>query len=1086
MIHQRARAGIAGLVAVATASTAVLTSSAVAASAQSPARPAHPGGPTTVTLVTGDVVTLGGQQGVRITAAPGREHIGFRTHTDPQGDTHVVPADALTAVSAGRVDPRLFDVSELARAGYGDADRADLPLIVDYPGATPRTAGTRTVRELPSMSAAVLRADKDSRFWAAAGTSANKIWLDGKVRANLDRSVAQIGAPEAWEAGHTGKGTTVAVLDTGIDATHPDLSDAVADAKDFTESESGVDDRFGHGTHVASIITGAGERYRGVAPDATLLNGKVLDDNGGGYESGIIAGMEWAANGGADVINMSLGGGPTDGTDPMSQAVNQLSADTGALFVIAAGNSGSPESIGSPGSADAALTVGAVDRDDQLAEFSSRGPRAGDGAIKPDITAPGVGIVAAEAANAVIGEPVEDGYIALDGTSMATPHVAGAAAILAGVHPDWTGDRLKATLMASAAPNAELSVFEQGTGRVDVAAAVTSTVSAAPASLSLGVTQWPHEDDQPIAKTLTYTNSGTEPISMSLATDLRGPDGAASPAGMFTLSASELTVPAGGSAEVTLTTDTRVEAENGVHSGTVVATAGDTVVRTPVAVTREVESYDITLTFLDHNGAPTPEYSFRFVDVNNPNGYNAYDESGTVVARVPKGEFYFDGWVQTPTGGRSWLTTDLTEPKVVVTGPAEFVFDARDGVRPGFTVDDPDAKAGRAQLSYLMTTSWGETGSMSYLPGFDNLWVRPSRSAVPGAFEFSAEAKLAEPDGTGVAPGFHASPYLYNLRRAVDGQVPAELNFRVTNQELAKVSSTHAVATPGTFGVREDFVTMPLPHTLTEYYTPDTEWFGSFYETSTSWTDGYPPPVALGATDGAPRSYRLGTSTKERWNVGVFSPGLPANQYSSGGDIARSGDSLAIQVSLFGDQNLWRTGYHAGAVGGTEVLRDGEVIARSEYPGYLEAALPPEQATYTVRASATQPGPLSTTVEAEWTFASAHAGVEWTPVPALVVRYAPNLDEHNAAPAGRKFRFPVNVQRNGAESPGRVDPPTVEVSFDDGKTWGPATLSRSRGGWTAEVEHPGDAEFVSLRSSVADGDGNVAKQTVIHAYALTS
>jgi subtilisin family serine protease len=219
-------------------------------------------------------------------------------------------------------------------------------LIVDFSGRTPRVAGARVGRELPALSSAAVSAERSADFWATA-KNANRVWLDGPVHASLDRSVPQIGAPEAWAAGHTGAGTTVAVLDTGIDVTHSDLSDAVVGARNFTGSET-EDDRQGHGTHVASIITGDGEKHRGVAPDAALLNGKVLDDTGYRLESWIIAGMEWAAAGGADMVNMSLGSPtPSDGTDPMSQAVDTLTANTGTLFVIASGNSGGP--VASPG-----------------------------------------------------------------------------------------------------------------------------------------------------------------------------------------------------------------------------------------------------------------------------------------------------------------------------------------------------------------------------------------------------------------------------------------------------------------------------------------------------------------------------------------------------------------------------------------------------------------------------------------------------------------------------------------------------------------------------------------------------------------
>ncbi|MFI2467992.1 S8 family serine peptidase [Streptomyces globisporus] len=148
----------------------------------------------------------------------------------------------------------------------------------------------------------------------------------------------------------------MAVLDTGADQSHPDLAGRVTAAEDFSGSGSTAD-KFGHGTHVASVVggsgvgSGSGSTPRGVAPGAWLLVGKVLGDDGFGSSSQVIAGMEWAVEQGADVVTMSLGSsGASDGTDPMSLALNDLSRRSGALFVVAAGNDGEQgtRTVGSP------------------------------------------------------------------------------------------------------------------------------------------------------------------------------------------------------------------------------------------------------------------------------------------------------------------------------------------------------------------------------------------------------------------------------------------------------------------------------------------------------------------------------------------------------------------------------------------------------------------------------------------------------------------------------------------------------------------------------------------------------------------
>ncbi|WP_406380299.1 S8 family peptidase [Streptomyces sp. NBC_00197] len=464
----------------------------------------------TVRLLTGDSVTVGasadGKQVASVEPGPGRKRILFRTF-EHDGHLTVLPSDAGDLVASGRLDRGLFDVTALVAQHYDTAHTRALPLIVSRPAGVEAAAVSRLtafaadkspVRRLKSIGAQSVRvADgdlgafwkeitgaDDSRTTATELKTVPRVWLDGRVNAVLDRSTAQIGAPAVWDAGYHGEGVKVAVLDTGVDQTHPDLAGRIAEAQDFSGS-TGTNDVFGHGTHVASIVGGTGAASggtrKGVAPAAQLLVGKVLGDDGFGSESQVIAGMEWATEQGAKVVNMSLGSDQaTDGTDPMSLAVNELSDRTGALFVVAAGNSGEQGAgtVGSPGAADSALTVGAVDRDDSLAPFSSRGPRVGDGAVKPDVTAPGVGIVAARAAGTTMGDPVDANYVAASGTSMATPHVAGAAALLAQRHPDWTGSRLKDALTSTAHTMPGQEVSEQGGGRIDLPAAVLGSVTA--------------------------------------------------------------------------------------------------------------------------------------------------------------------------------------------------------------------------------------------------------------------------------------------------------------------------------------------------------------------------------------------------------------------------------------------------------------------------------------------------------------------------------------------------------------------------------------------------------------------------------
>jgi len=295
----------------------------------------------------------------------------------------------------------------------------------------------------------------------------------------LDESTAQISAPEVWNVGYDGSGVTVAVIDTGIDASHPDLKGKVIGWKDFVNNKTTPYDDNGHGTHVAGIIASTGAasdgKYKGVAPGAKLVGVKVLSAEGSGSVSTIIAGVDWVIQHkdkyNIKVINLSLGGSESsDGTDALSQEVDKAWED-GIVVCVAAGNSG-PDTytIGSPAAAPDVITVGAVDKNDVITSFSSRGPTA-DGRLKPEVVAPGNWIISDRAAGTQLtNELVGQYYVAAPGTSMATPHVSGAVALLREAHPDWTPDKIKYVLEITAdVVNASaIAGIAYGAGRINV------------------------------------------------------------------------------------------------------------------------------------------------------------------------------------------------------------------------------------------------------------------------------------------------------------------------------------------------------------------------------------------------------------------------------------------------------------------------------------------------------------------------------------------------------------------------------------------------------------------------------------------
>ena len=607
-----------------------------------------------VTLITGDRVLVWMDEEGRIVslavepADPRRLGQHFLIFT-LGNDTYVIPS----WVDLTKFDRELFNINRLIR---DECDKLPhIPVIIQYSEEFRRRMGAQTVtedqqEEIHHILEEVERRGKVRHVFSIASLLSadiekaklrgfsellmespivQRVWLNRRIYVKLSDSVPLIGAPYAWSLCYNGSGIKIAILDTGINKTHPSLDDfddnpATYDPKVIVE-ESFVEepdpepmDYNGHGTHCAGIAAatqsifiwpsdggsrvlvdeeyetpiysklwielddwenndiiyyeynftlimsngtsyvksgrsietmgdiydevsydedgdGAPDLFRriyiyayssdddtlygyvkawngtewvpiskmvvgpGVAPGAYLWNVKVLNRWGWGYWDWVIAGIEFAAYGPdgepntgdeADILSMSLGSDWwSDGSDPVSMAVD-AAVDAGRIVVVAAGNWGEYSTIGVPATAKKAITVGATTKSDELAFFSSCGPTV-DMRVKPDVLAPGVGITSS----------APWGAASWSGTSMATPHVAGAAAILkqaSGFEPPL----IKSWLISTADLLPGYNVYQQGGGRINLTSALNTAVLPHPATISFGV----YDDNTTDSATITLYN----------------------------------------------------------------------------------------------------------------------------------------------------------------------------------------------------------------------------------------------------------------------------------------------------------------------------------------------------------------------------------------------------------------------------------------------------------------------------------------------------------------------------------------------------------------------------------------------------
>ncbi len=413
-------------------------------------------------------------QDKRLEPVPDEVIVKFKAPDGIRAEANVFPEDIVPlkkpALMAGslKLESMSFesrDDTVLVKVPPGEAEKAAMAYLTrpDVEWAMPNAriqVPTPGVPNLPAPGApgaGAGTAELPRIHIAVNDPLAGKQWY-------LDR----IGAPAAW-ATSTGVGVIVAVLDTGVDDAHPDLAGAVELGTDFTTKKGDSRDKHGHGTHVAGIIAARkdnGQGIVGVAPGANILAVRVLDERGSSGIFSVARGIKFAADYAKRtkkkvVINLSLGASMP--IDPIDFVAGWYASRQGALLVAAAGNDGG--AVGVPAKHRYFMAVAATDQGDAKAGFSNFGPQLA-------ISAPGVNILSTTPTYPVTmtGRGIAQNYAPLQGTSMATPVVAGVAALVWSKHPDWTATQVREALVRSARSLGEKNRF--GAGLVDAKGAV--------------------------------------------------------------------------------------------------------------------------------------------------------------------------------------------------------------------------------------------------------------------------------------------------------------------------------------------------------------------------------------------------------------------------------------------------------------------------------------------------------------------------------------------------------------------------------------------------------------------------------------
>ncbi|MCZ2256951.1 S8 family serine peptidase [Sporosarcina sp. G11-34] len=1068
----------------------------------------------TITLITGDQLTVekteDDRMSVEMKTADGKDENYEIIEMDE--DVYVIPRSVKEFIPE-KIDRELFNITTLLDMGYDDANSESIPIIIMFEETkSSLSSSTATLSEtasdshvFDSINAMAADIDKNNtddfintlftkknnmlQSRATLKNTIKHIRLDRKVAVNLEDSIPQMGVPEVWESGYDGSGINIAVIDTGIDKEHPDLKGRVAKEKNFTEDD-GPNDYLGHGTHVASIIGGSGEASdglrKGVAPGSTLINVKVLDAYGYGYESDIIRGMEWATEEGADILNMSLGSIPTDGTDPISQVINSLTDQYGVLFVVSAGNDGPGDrTITAPGTADLALTVGAVDRNDELANFSSRGPRAGEYMIKPEVTAPGVDITAARAGG--------KSYTTMSGTSMASPHVAAVAALLMNKWEDAgkenSPEDLKAALISSSVSNDAFTIYEQGAGRVDALRAVNQDVYAKPGVLNMGYFEYPHNDVDPITKTLTYENTSDEDIELNLSLVMEMENGESVPAGMVQLSEEYLEIAAGETGQVDVILDIE-NGKNDVYGGYIKAELVDKeqTIQTPVGFYKEPEMYDLTIKGITRNGKPASYMDG--VDISSVKdrldysvvGLNSWNEKGEMTVRLLPGTYNVMG---------AWdYARELTfvgNPEVELTEDTVIILDGRKANKVN-VITEEKVKVNSQEMTYHRGTEAGNSVSHTYITEYGaEYFAAPTEPVSKGTFEFLTDWRMTS------LPNDSSDLSYYRLVYPEPEAIPSNLNYTVEKENLAEVKTDYHEQRPGEYYfVRETqwrpYETVSFSSvtdvfyagvTRMEYFTPGDTIYRKELTSSS------------GVQFVEKQTFYEKGKQESSWLKQPIHPSVLVGNppYINHAPVTRYGNTLSVRLQNVDADNHWSFESYDQSF---KLFENDKMIAEASNPN-RSFILTSEEAEYRMELKTNVSDRISRfsmETNSIWTFHSQKPTADGAVVPMLTVNYDLALDVLNKAkvkPDGTiPFTFTVQQQPETENIP--IADAKVWLSYNDGQDWVEVENIQNSGDgvFTADIEELKDNRngngYVSLKVYAEDEDGNSIDQEIIRTY----